>query len=208
MVLAGGFFAVLTPWRFERSPLAHGHSPDWLLLAAVALFALAAATDALDGYLARRWRVITTFGRIMDPFADKLLIIGGFVYLAGPGFVTARYRVDDTLGTASITAVQSWMVAVVLARELLVTSIRAVFESRGVEFPSNLSGKLKMILQSLCIPAVLLLLNIPSVWSGTTPGWAGWTIRGLVWTTVAVTAYSGVPYVVQAFRAARAEKRP
>jgi phosphatidylglycerophosphate synthase/phosphatidylglycerophosphatase A len=207
VLLAGSFFAVLTPWRFDRSPLAQGHSPDRVLLLAAALFILAAITDAIDGYLARRWGAVTTFGRIMDPFADKLLVIGGFVYLAGPGFVAARFKpLGDNWGTASLTAVQAWMVAVILGRELLVTSIRAVLESDGVHFPATTSGKLKMILQSVCVPAVLILLNFPNAWhDDATPGAAGRAIQILVWTTVLVTLWSGVPYVARAAAAARGD---
>jgi phosphatidylglycerophosphate synthase/phosphatidylglycerophosphatase A len=207
VILAAGFFAVLWKWRFDHSPLSQTGDlwrPDWVLLTAMVLFILAAVTDAVDGYLARKWRAITTFGRIMDPFADKLLIIGGFVYLAGPGFEEARYKeASDTWVAASVTAVQAWMVVVILARELLVTSIRAVFEGQGVKFPSTLSGKLKMILQSVAIPAILLLLNVPHVWVAGQPNWAGRTIQWLVWITVAVTVWSGVPYISRAMEAAR-----
>ena len=90
VILAAGFFGVLTPWRYSRSPLFHGGGPDRLLLLAIGLFVLAAITDALDGYLARKWRAISTFGRIMDPFADKLLIIGGFELLLDTGEPTSK----------------------------------------------------------------------------------------------------------------------
>ncbi|MCA9295700.1 MAG: CDP-alcohol phosphatidyltransferase family protein, partial [Phycisphaerales bacterium] len=80
LVHAAGFFATLNVYRYPDRHAA------WAV-AAVVLFILAAATDALDGYLARRWDVTSTFGRIMDPFVDKVLIIGAFVYLAGPRFI-------------------------------------------------------------------------------------------------------------------------
>src|SRR5688572_26443897 len=101
VIIAAAFFGVLTPWRYAVSSAARGQGIDtWLLLAAF-LFILAAATDALDGYLARRWRVVSVFGRVMDPFADKLLVIGGFVFLAGPGFWMAR----EGGGTAVVSRV-------------------------------------------------------------------------------------------------------
>src|ERR1043165_8884477 len=115
VVLAIGFFAVLSFWSYEKSPLASGKSPDWTLIGAALLFVIAAATDALDGNLARKWDVVSVFGRIMDPFADKLLVIGAFVYLAGPGFGN---------GQVQLSRVDPWMVVLILARELLVTSIR------------------------------------------------------------------------------------
>jgi CDP-diacylglycerol--glycerol-3-phosphate 3-phosphatidyltransferase len=216
VVLAVAFFAVLTPWTYRNSPLASGTGVDWWLLLAAAIFIVAAVTDALDGYLARRWNAVTTFGRIMDPFADKLLVIGAFVYLAGPGFthtgaaiLHAPFRPDfpDNV-SGSVTGVQAWMVAVILGRELLVTSIRAEAESKGLDFGATPSGKWKMILQSVCIPAVLVLMNMPALTTGAAPAaasrpadWAAWAILALVWTTVAVTAWSGVPYVLKGLRA-------
>lgn len=186
VALAIAFFAVLTPWNFTHSPLSKGDWPDpWLLIAA-AIFIVAAATDALDGHLARKWNVVSVFGRIMDPFADKVLIIGAFVYLAGPGFAS---------GSHSISGVHPWMVAVILARELLVTSIRAAFESNGVSFAASWSGKWKMILQSICVPVVLLLPNFtaalpPPIWPQV----------AIVWATVLVTVWSAIPYIQRALR--------
>lgn len=208
VLLAIAFFAVLTPWKYSGSPLATGEGADpWLLLAA-GLFIVAAITDALDGYLARRWNAVTVFGRIMDPFADKFLVIGAFVFLAGPGFtytgesilhLPTRPAPPETM-TGSVTGVQAWMVAVILARELLVTSIRAEVESRGVSFAATWSGKWKMILQSICVPAVLILMNLPGA-QGNRPGaWASYAILGIVWTTVLVTAWSAIPYITRAVR--------
>src|SRR2546423_5196051 len=90
VVIAAAFFGVLTPWRYASSPAARGEGVDIWLLVAAALFTIAAATDAIDGYLARKWNVVSVFGRVMDPFADKLLVIGGFAFLAGPGFWLPR----------------------------------------------------------------------------------------------------------------------
>lgn len=212
VVLAIAFFAVLTPFKYRSSPLASGTGPDWWLLLAAAIFVVAAITDALDGYLARRWNAETAFGRIMDPFADKLLVIGAFVFLAGPGFTHTgssilhapfRPNLPENV-SGSVTGVQAWMVALILARELLVTSIRAEAEGRGIQFGAIASGKWKMILQSICIPAVLVLMNVPGAGpdDARRPGeWATWAILVLVWTTVIVTAWSGVPYITKAIRA-------
>jgi CDP-diacylglycerol--glycerol-3-phosphate 3-phosphatidyltransferase len=198
VVVAAAFFGVLTPWRYAASPAARGEGVDgWLLLAA-ALFVIAALTDALDGHLARKWNVVSVFGRVMDPFADKLLVIGGFAFLAGPGFWLPRVGA----AAAVVSHVTPWVVVIVLGRELLVTSIRAVVESGGGSFAASWSGKAKMILQSVCIPLVLVLLALPrgggagALDAG--EGWTGVVIRILVWTTTLVTAWSGVPYVVRA----------
>jgi phosphatidylglycerophosphate synthase len=210
--LAAAFFVVLTPWRYVESPLA-GRPPTvdpWLALA-TALFILAAITDALDGHLARRWKVVTAFGRVMDPFADKLLIIGAFLYLAGPGFMMPLVPPNATEKqivralTIPVTGVVPWMVIVILGRELLVTSIRAVIERAGGTFPAMWSGKAKMILQCVCVPAVLIMVNWPQE-VGPLEGWTRPWILGIVWTTVAVTAWSAVPYIMRALRALRGEE--
>ena len=155
------------------------------------MFLVAAATDAVDGYLARRWNVVSVFGRIMDPFADKLLVIEAFVYLAGPGFRS---------GSVHLSRVEPWMVAVILARELRVTSIRAAFESQGVSFAASWSGKWKMILQSVCVPVVLLLINYVQAPFASELTWSHRVIQMMVYATVAVTAWSALPYIVRAIR--------
>lgn len=209
LVLAAAFFTLLTPWTADDRLFRQGapHTPgdpNWVLLSAALLFLLAAATDVLDGFLARRWGVETAFGRIMDPFADKVLVVGAFIYLAGPAFHIGA----DVRGRAStdyqVSGVEPWMVVVALARELLVTSIRAVLEGRGVAFPAERAGKAKMILQSLAVPVILAVLAVADARPGTS---GRWFILALVWTTVAVTIASGLPYVtraVSAFRTSRA----
>jgi CDP-diacylglycerol--glycerol-3-phosphate 3-phosphatidyltransferase len=140
------FVAILSIYRFPDTN-------SWALPTALILFIVAALTDALDGYLARRWNAVSVFGRIMDPFADKILILGAFVMLAGPSFLSS-----DDWTYAHTSGVLPWMVVVILGRELLVTTIRAVMESRGINFSAARSGKLKMIAQSVGVPAILLLV--------------------------------------------------
>jgi len=164
-----------------------------LLIIATGIFVIAAITDALDGYLARKWKAESKFGRIMDPFADKVLVLGGFVLLAGPDF-SAPLPSGDTM---QISAVAGWMVILMVARELLVTSIRGAFEGEGVEFPAGSVGKAKMILQSVCVPAVLVLIAFGSPG----PESAERTIIVLlVWATVLVTALSALPYIGRALK--------
>lgn len=204
------FFIVLTLWRYEGSSAARGQV-DWLLLAAAGLFGIAVATDALDGYLARRWNAESAFGRIMDPFADKILVIGALVFLAGPDFwwhfpEGSRARLSG-LGI-QISGFYPWMAVAMIGRELLVTSIRAVAEGQGVKFSADWWGKGKMILQSITIPAVLVIIATSRVLPDPS-GAAGWAafwkgdpgriaIDLLAWLTVGVTIISGVPYVMRA----------
>ncbi|UCD73947.1 MAG: CDP-alcohol phosphatidyltransferase family protein [Phycisphaerales bacterium] len=185
LVLAGAFFAALNAYRY---PGTHALWAD----VAIVLFIAAATTDALDGYFARKWDVVSTFGRIMDPFCDKVLILGAFIYLAGPRFVVPEWVARGDFFTMA-TGVYPWMVVVIFARELLVTGIRGVVESMGIAFGSRWSGKAKMIVQSISIPLIIFLaVNCrPSE-----NGWAMWTCHVLVYATLVITVWSGLPYVL------------
>ena len=101
------------------------------------IFALAAWTDWLDGFLARRRKEVTTLGQLMDPLADKLLITAALVSLVQMGLAPA------------------WMVAVILGRELAVTVLRSLAHSRGLTIPASRLGKVKMLSQ---VVAILLLI--------------------------------------------------
>jgi len=178
---AGVFIALLAMWH-------PGETNSMLLICAV-VFVLAVITDALDGYLARKWDAVSMFGRVMDPLADKVIVLGGFVMLASPSF-----EIDGEI----ISGVQSWMVVVIIARELLVTAIRSVMEARGVNFSASLSGKLKMILQSIAIPLILLF-----AWLHLRSGGESWHLRanlGIAWAIVVVTVISGLPYMARAIK--------
>lgn len=198
VVLAIFFFALLSigfPTTIEprMTPMA---GDRLVLLGAAALFILAALTDALDGHLARKWRVVSKFGRVMDPFADKLLVLGAFIYLASPAFLT----IDPTrpeAGAFAATGVTAWMAIAIVGRELLVTSIRGVAESSGANFSATWSGKWKMILQSIVVPVVLIAVAFLACG---TRNWVRWTIDILVWATVIVTIWSALPYVTRGIR--------
>ncbi|HUR85985.1 MAG TPA: CDP-diacylglycerol--glycerol-3-phosphate 3-phosphatidyltransferase [Solirubrobacteraceae bacterium] len=134
------------------------------LLAAI-VFALASATDAVDGYLARARNDITTFGKLMDPIADKLLIISALVALV------------------SLHRLAGWIAMVIIARELTVTVTRMQATQHGVVIAANWWGKAKTIVQVAAIFAVIVAAQ-PS------PGW----VDGLVYGMVAITIFSGVDY--------------
>lgn len=145
------------------------------------LFVLVAATDFLDGYLARRDKHITAFGRIADPFTDKVLILGAMIFLATMPW--------------SRPWLPAWMVVVILAREFLVTGIRGYVESVGGEFPADRFGKIKMIVQSIAVGALIWLEAWP--WG---PAWYRfWVIfaTALVWITLVTTIGSGVTYLLK-----------
>ena len=195
LLLAAAFFIVLNQYRYEAGASSTEHGG--VLIAAIVLFILAAITDALDGHLARRWKVESTFGRIMDPFCDKVLVIGAFLYLAGARFVIPERAAAGEFFNM-VSGVYPWMVAIILARELLVTGIRGELEGSGVKFGANLWGKLKMILQSIAIPVVLLIVYLDPELPGRE--WLGWVRDILVYATVAATLFSGIPYIFAAGR--------
>lgn len=198
LVIAAAFFILLSTWRYPaRDLLVTPRDPVLPYLVAAALFGLAALTDAIDGPLARRWKTVTRFGRVMDPFADKVLVVGGFIMLAGPQF--SIERPDGTALHAS--GIAPWMVVVILGRELLVTSIRAVLEQAGVDFSATWSGKAKMIVQATVIPLILVVLGVTEITPGT---WGRAVILAGAWTTVVVTVLSGIPYVIRGAAALRA----
>lgn len=143
--------------------------------AAAALFLAAALTDALDGYLARSRGLVTVFGRIADPFADKVLVMGTLVLL------TALPGAGDVL--------RPWMVVIVLVREFLVSGIRGVLESRGVSFQAAASGKLKMAIQVAAATALLVRSAAGAA------AWLDALAGGLVAAMLVLALVSGFDYV-------------
>ncbi len=177
LLLAVVFFACLA--QFDARS---GHVSVPLLDVCAALFLVAALSDVLDGYLARKQNQVTSFGRIIDPFVDKILVIGAYIFLAGEGFVGH--------GGQKISDVAGWMVVVILGRELLVTSLRGVTEASGQAFGANVYGKAKMLLQSTTVVWILLTLAHPQELAFFVPA-----RPILVYLTVAVTLLSVVPYL-------------
>ena len=119
-------------------------TPNGDVLAAI-VFALAALTDGLDGYIARRRQQVTTFGKLMDPLADKLLIVAALVSLV------------------SLDRLAAWVAMVIIAREFAVTGLRAVAAERGVVISASWLGKVKTVLQVAAIFALILLDPAP-IW--------------------------------------------
>lgn len=189
LLFAAAFFALLAWFSTDAQSERAG-----ILMLALVLFVIAAATDFLDGYLARKWNAVSVFGRVMDPFADKILILGAFVMLAGPNFQLA----DGPM----LSGVAPWMVVVIIARELLITSLRGLCESRGVNFSASQAGKIKMVAQSISVPAILLLAWLVAREDAITPD--DWRIAAAFWIALAatlLTALSAIPYLTKGFKA-------
>lgn len=201
VVLAAAFFGVLGHAEISALPenlalaerIAEARSKHPELLIAALIFVIAAVTDALDGHLARRWNVVSRFGRVMDPFADKVLVLGAFVMLAAPNL--ASLATDHPNVSTPVSGIAPWMVVVILARELLVTSLRGLIESEGGDFSASASGKWKMILQSFAVPFILLILAFTTPYDGSTPKLF---IVLTAWSTVVVTAVTAIPYICRA----------
>jgi CDP-diacylglycerol--glycerol-3-phosphate 3-phosphatidyltransferase len=175
---------VLSIALFVLIELAVGLSAPGYFLAAMIVFMIAAGTDWLDGYWARKYGQVTVLGRILDPFVDKVIICGAFIYLAAlPG--------------SGLTA---WMAVVVVARELLVTALRSFLEGEGIDFSAAMSGKLKMVAQ--CLAAGWSLFRL-SYGEAPPPDWIATGLVIVVWAAVALTVYSGVAYVIAAIRLLR-----
>ena len=169
---------------------------------AMSVFAVAAITDWLDGFLARRWHVEGAFGRVVDPFVDKVLVLGSFIFFAGKNFIIPESVTEPTstpLVVKTLTGVAPGIVVILLARELLVTTIRSLSERTGQSFGAAFSGKLKMVFQSITILVILVYVNYRRrLIDGGYLEWAT-TLRDLcIWATVAITVISGLMYLRRA----------
>ncbi|MGR3317773.1 MAG: CDP-diacylglycerol--glycerol-3-phosphate 3-phosphatidyltransferase [Candidatus Anammoxibacter sp.] len=141
------------------------------------IFIVAVISDFFDGYLARRNKEVTDFGRIADPFVDKIIICGGFIM-----FVLFA---QDILAP--------WMVILIVSREFMINSLRGFAESKGVIFPSDVWGKVKMFLQSATVCGLLLYFAfLHDV--------AAFKIAVIVfiWITIVITVVSAVLYLIKA----------
>ncbi len=153
--------------------------------AALALFLVAASTDWVDGWWARRFHQVSRLGRIFDPLVDKVIICGAYVLLAA----------------ATETAIAPWMAVVVVVRELVVTAVRAEMERAGRDFSAAFSGKLKMVLQCAAVALELAARAWPE-WQPAAILPAVGSLRQLAtvvsWAAVIATVWSGLEYLVAA----------
>ncbi len=154
--------------------------------AATVCFVIAASTDWVDGYWARKYNLVTQLGRILDPFVDKIIICGTFIFLA------SEYR-DGAPGGSGIAP---WVAVVVMGREMLVTVLRSLIEGSGGDFSANMAGKWKMVFQCIAVVASLVVLQQGAM----RPDWVAWALVISVWLAVISTVYSGGIYVVAAAR--------
>ncbi|MGE0142675.1 MAG: CDP-diacylglycerol--glycerol-3-phosphate 3-phosphatidyltransferase [Planctomycetota bacterium] len=150
------------------------HAPDRTLAwVAFTVFVVAAATDFVDGWLARRYGQVTPFGRVADPFVDKVLVSGTLIALL-------RFH-------AAQPYLAAWMVVLIVGREFLVTAVRGFAEAQGMEFGADRLGKIKMVAQACTAGALLTLVSGAEFWR---------PVAAIgIWVTLALTLWSGTNYL-------------
>lgn len=135
----------------------------------VVIFVIAALTDYLDGYIARKRNQVTDVGKLLDPIADKLLITSAFISLV------------------ELNLAPAWMVVIIVGREFAVSGIRSIAASQGYVMPANALGKLKTVCQVLTIVVLIVADTYIEPWERFG--------RFLLWVTVAISLVSAVNYL-------------
>lgn len=185
--LTAGFVTCMTlAWRWpsEDGTVPPRLSWGWGYSAALGLFLVAALTDWLDGWIARRRNLVSDFGKLMDPLADKVLIASAFICLIPE------------------KAIPAWSAIVIISREFLITGLRLLAASKGVVLPADRLGKHKAAWQMVAVSYFLLLLALKEgerggIVSGLSWWPLAWTYGGgaLIALAVLLTLYSGCGYV-------------
>ncbi len=191
--MAGLFFACLV-WAEKPAfwPEEIVVTRKLLLNIAFWLFVIAGLTDIADGWVARRWDLTSDFGRLADPFCDKVMTCGAFIFLATLPIWPDKPEVF----------VPAWVVVLIVGREFLVTGLRGFLESKGMEFGALISGKIKMFTQCFTIGSALYTTaNLDDA------QWALTLTRVAVWVMLATTLISGAAYMLAAKKILAEETR-
>ena len=182
-VIAIPLFMLAFMWQAPGNSLVG----DWGKIIATIIFIIAAITDYLDGYLARKYNMITTFGKFIDPIADKLLVSAALI-------VMVAYR--------DISYTSAWVTIIIIAREFAVTGLRLIFAEQGKVIEASKAGKFKTVTQLTAIITALIFISIRIVletqniaeqynWFNTYYGYVIYVLMGIA--TIA-TIYSGYDY--------------
>lgn len=156
-----------------------GSSTDTGMLAVFAFYVILSLTDKLDGYLARSRGEVTTFGKFLDPIADKLVVIVSLCFLLEHGLTT------------------SWVLLVVVAREFLVSGLRMVVASKGVVVAASNLGKWKTATTMVSISGLLLCMALPH---GALFTWLVIISQLMLFAAVVLTAWSGIDYFMKSWK--------
>lgn len=155
-------------------------------IASLVVFLIAAGTDIADGHYARKYGIVTGFGKFIDPLADKILVSSAFICFVALGHARA------------------WMVAVIIAREFLITGLRSLAAYRGIVIPPTFWAKVKTALQMVAVGLILLYINVITVYDSMGMEFTllsedqvenGFDI--LLGATAAITALTGIDYIVK-----------
>lgn len=173
---------MLAPWAsWMPEPALAALIKPWL---AAAVFILLAATDGLDGYLARSRNEITTFGKLLDPLADKILVSAALLALI------------------ELSILPAWIALVILGREFLVSGLRMVALAEGKVIAASPLGKLKTVFQIIAVVTLIVkdsLVTIWGIWFGGDGGSLAWIMNILAWTVMAITLIITIGSLVDYF---------
>lgn len=150
--------------------------PFWSLVLA-ALFVLASITDFLDGFIARRYNMITTMGKFLDPLADKLIVNSAMILMIPSG------------------RIEAWIVVIIIMRDLIIDSTRSIASSEGIYIQASILGKQKTLAQIIAVTALMIhypFLGLDSHFIGTI----------ILYVAFLLTIYSGLDYVIKFYRGA------
>lgn len=153
---------------FVVSMLMYGGQVQLLRYVAAAIFIVASLTDLLDGKIARHYHLVTTFGKFMDPLADKLLVCSALICLVSLGQLPA------------------WMVIIIVSREFIISGFRLVAAEQGIVIAASYWGKFKTTFQMIAV--ILLIINLPVLYAVT---------QVCVWVALVLTVVSLVDYIVK-----------
>lgn len=152
--------------------------------AALVIFIIASLTDLLDGKIARKYNLVTDFGKFADPLADKMLVTAAMLWFVEAGRMPA------------------WALLIVICREFAVSGLRMIASDKGRVIAAGWSGKVKTAATMVCL-ILMLLLGPEIAWAASQPltaiptGWLRWTDPVCVWVIVLTTLYSGVEYFLK-----------
>lgn len=149
-------------------------------LVSAIIFALGAITDALDGRIARKNHIVTNFGKLLDPIADKMLVTAGLLAFMKDGLCSI------------------WIVMVILTRDFAITSLRMIAAAQNVVIPANIGGKIKTVLQMVSFIAVMLMCEISAAFS---PDFNMNLISNIMLgITAIVSVISGIVYIADGWK--------
>jgi CDP-diacylglycerol--glycerol-3-phosphate 3-phosphatidyltransferase len=186
LIMTGVFLGLIL-----YAPSTGKEKPASVLVTAFVIFVLAGITDAIDGHIARMLNATSKFGRIVDPLADKVLVCGTFICFA----IVNQPKLANFELSPDIMFLVQWGTAIILtARELGVTILRQIAESRGIAFGAIVSGKIKMFIQSFGIGTIMI------GWAFVSRPWGDWFTLITYALMVMITLYSGIESFMRPIR--------